>query len=125
MTNKFEIFPINNEDDFDKAVLIAEQFRPKNKAEENSYMALLQLISFYDEAHHALPSTAPSEILSELMLANSLTQRDLAKILETKQPNVSAILNKQRNISRKQASILAAYFHTDSSLFLSSTPHTH
>jgi antitoxin component HigA of HigAB toxin-antitoxin module len=117
MKNKIEIFPINNEEDFDRAVLIAERYRPVNSFEEKIYMALLQLISFYDKANHALPNSSPSEVLSELMLANSLTQKDLARILETKQPNVSAILSKQRNISKKQAHILATYFHTDPSCF--------
>jgi antitoxin component HigA of HigAB toxin-antitoxin module len=116
--NKFEIFPIKNEDDFDKAVFFIENNRPTTKREIQVYEAMLQLVEYYDKKYHALPKPPPSKILAELMMSHSLTQIELSKILKTKQPNVSAILKNQRNISNKQAYILEEYFHIKHSVFL-------
>lgn len=73
-------------------------------------------VEAYDATHFALARSEPRETLKFLMDQHGLKQADLAELVA--QPNLSAILNGRRAISRELAKGLAKRFHVPVSVFL-------
>lgn len=74
------------------------------------------LVSGYDAEHFAVPKGEPREVLRFLMEQKGLKQADLGDILP--QPNLSAILNGRRAISRAVARQLAERFNVAIDVFV-------
>jgi HTH-type transcriptional regulator/antitoxin HigA len=58
------LLPIKNKAEYQKAVARYEEIRnaPKNSAEHKEKMALVVLVSQYEEQHWTLPALDPAEI---------------------------------------------------------------
>lgn len=74
------------------------------------------LVKDYDERHLMIEPSEPREVLQFLRTQNGLKQVDLADIVA--QPNLSAILNGNRAISRTVAKKLAKRFNVSVDVFL-------
>ncbi|MFP5407222.1 MAG: type II toxin-antitoxin system HigA family antitoxin, partial [Gammaproteobacteria bacterium] len=74
------------------------------------------LVKDYDERHFTIEPSEPREVLEFLLTQNGLKQTDLADIVA--QPNLSAILNGNRAISRTVAKKLAKRFNVSVEVFL-------
>jgi HTH-type transcriptional regulator/antitoxin HigA len=78
---------------------------------------LTLLIEDFEEKHYALKAASPVEVLSELMLANQLKQKDLVDIFGT--PSiVSEVLHGKRQLTTEHIRRLSRRFHVSPELFL-------
>jgi HTH-type transcriptional regulator / antitoxin HigA len=75
-----------------------------------------ELVSKYEQTHHAIKASTPNETLLFLMEARGLKQDDLSAIVA--QSNLSAILAGKRKISAALAGKLGQFFGVSAALFV-------
>jgi len=114
--------PIATEEEYDEMVALAGALMAKGgealSLEEGKLLELLGLlIEDYDERHYPLGPGDPAGILSELMEARGLTQKDLWPLFGSR-GTASDVLNRKRGISKTQAKRLAEFFHVPADLFI-------
>ena len=85
-------------------------------AERRMAELLTLLIEDFEEKHYALKATGPVEVLNELMLANSLKQKDLVDVFGT--PSiVSEVLHGKRQLTTEHIRRLSRRFHISPEVF--------
>jgi HTH-type transcriptional regulator / antitoxin HigA len=113
--------PIHTEKENERATKLLEQLHQNNAVlspeEEALAEMLTTLIEKFEEEHYALNAASPAEILRELMHANDMEQKDLAKLVGSK-GIASEILTGKRRISRSLAQVFAGRFNVPYHLFL-------
>jgi len=98
------------------ALLEFEQ-RSHLTAEERSFAELLTLlVEDYEEKHFPIRSASPVDVLTELMTANSLKQKDLAPVLGS-ESIVSEILSGKRELNKRHIERLSKKFKVSPELF--------
>jgi HTH-type transcriptional regulator/antitoxin HigA len=80
--------------------------------------AISDLISRYEDDHHAIAVSDPVAVLRHLMEANGVNQATLHRETGIAKSNISEVLSGKRSISRSQMRKLAEYFHVPASVFL-------
>lgn len=122
LANRIVVKAIATEEEYDRMVAAVEQLM--NKGEENQSpeeSALLEtmaiLIQAYDDRHHPLPETPPSEMLAYLLESSGRTTKDFLPIFGTR-GRLSEVLNGKRAISKEQAKKLAMFFKVSADLFI-------
>ena len=86
-------------------------------AEQALAELLTVLIERFEDEHYALKPATPVEILTELMAANDLRQKDLVDIFGT--PSiVSEVLSGKRQLTTEHIRRLAERFHVSPELFI-------
>ncbi|MGC2647115.1 MAG: hypothetical protein WA261_12625 [Candidatus Sulfotelmatobacter sp.] len=85
-------------------------------AEKRMAQLLTLLIEDFEEKHYALKPSDPGSVLRELILANSLKQKDLLDIFGT--PSiVSEILHGKRQLTTEHIRRLSRRFHVSPEVF--------
>jgi len=85
-------------------------------AERRMADLLTLLIEDFEEKHYALKAASPVDVLSELMLANNLKQKDLLDVFGT--PSiVSEVLRGKRNLTTEHIRRLSRRFHVSPEVF--------
>ncbi|MFM2062924.1 MAG: hypothetical protein RLZZ507_2594 [Cyanobacteriota bacterium] len=111
---------INTEEENENAIAIVENLEHRSHItpEEKALLELLvTLISKFEEENYPIPQGTPHSILLHLMEAQNVTQEDLFAVLGS--PNiVYEIIDNQLPINKKQAQVLADFFHVDVELLL-------
>ena len=113
--------PIHSEADYDRMVaLMNSMLEVVGDDEDHALSSLLDLVSdlvsAYEEEHHAIEPADPKDALRFLMEARDLKQEDLSAIVP--QSNLSAILAGKRKISAALAGKLGKFFHVSPALFI-------
>lgn len=92
--------------------------RPGNlSAAEEKYAELLTvLIKAYIEEYYPIRATSPVEVLTELMAANHLKQKDLAPLLGSESV-VSEVLSRKRELNKQYIEQLGQRFKVSPALF--------
>lgn len=113
--------PVRTLADYARMVALMNQLLDAVGDDETHRLAPLleivgNLVAAYDAAHLAIEASDPAAVLRFLMEQYRLNQSDLADIVA--QPNLSAILNGRRAISRAVAKKLAARFSVGIEVFL-------
>lgn len=86
-------------------------------AEERSFAELLTLlVEDYEEKHFPVRSASPVEVLTELMAANNLKQKDLASVLGS-ESIVSEVLSGKRELNKRHIERLSKKFKVSPELF--------
>lgn len=102
-----------------QAAMLEELDRKGNRmsaAERRMAELLTLLIEDFEEKHYALKAASPIDILNELMLANSLKQKDLLDIFGT--PSiVSEVLHGKRQLTTEHIRRLSKRFHVSPEVF--------
>ena len=86
-------------------------------AERRMAELLTLLIEDFEEKHYSLNSASPVEVISELMLANSLKQKDMLDIFSTASI-VSEVLSGKRKLTTEHIRRLSRRFHVSPDLFI-------
>ncbi|MBZ5614414.1 MAG: transcriptional regulator [Acidobacteriia bacterium] len=86
-------------------------------AERRMAELLTLLIEDFKEKHYSLKSASPVEVISELMLANSLKQKDMLDIFGTASI-VSEVLSGKRKLTTEHIRRLSRRFHVSPELFI-------
>ncbi len=115
--------PINNEKEYDRMVAFMNSLlEAVGDDEDHPLDSLLNLVgdlvSKYEQEHHAIEAAAPNDALRFLMEARGLKQEDLSAIVP--QSNLSAILAGKRKISATLAGKLGKFFGISSAVFVPS-----
>jgi HTH-type transcriptional regulator/antitoxin HigA len=98
-------------------VLYNLERRGNLSAIEEEYAELLTvLIDAYEEKHHSIRAASPVEVLTELMAANNLKQKDLARLFGS-ESIVSEILSRKRELNRRHIEKLSKRFKVSPALF--------
>jgi HTH-type transcriptional regulator/antitoxin HigA len=86
-------------------------------AERRMADLLTLLIEDFEEKHYALKAASPLELLSELMQANNLKQKDLLDVFGT--PSiVSEVLHGKRQLTTEHIRRLSRRFHVSPEVFI-------
>lgn len=113
--------PIHNEKSYDRMVaLMNSLLDAAGDDEDHPLSGLLDLVSDmvskYEQQHHAITPAEPKEALRFLMEARGLKQEDLSALVP--QSNLSAILAGKRKISITLAGKLGKFFGISSAVFV-------
>jgi HTH-type transcriptional regulator/antitoxin HigA len=111
---------IHNDKDYRKYVTRIEGLLEKKgrSAAENRYIDLLSvLIERYEEERDPIVAPTPLEVLRELMLANTMSQAALAKLLGSS-GIASEVLSGKRSLSKTHIIKLAGVFNVSTDLFM-------
>jgi HTH-type transcriptional regulator/antitoxin HigA len=113
--------PIHSEADYDRmAAMVNALLDVAGDDEDHPLSSLLELaadlVSRYEQEHHAIEAASPKDVLRFLMEARSLRQEDLSAIVP--QSNLSAILAGKRKISAAMAGKLGGYFGISPAVFV-------
>ncbi len=112
---------IKTEEENDRAILVVETLLAKKEnlsPEESVLLELLgKLIADFEEDFYQPRNALPHEVLTELINAKGLKQKDLVEVLGSKS-RVSEAVSGKREISKMQAKLLADYFNVSAELFI-------
>lgn len=113
--------PIHSEADYDRMVTLMNSLLDVvGDDEDHPLSGLLELsadlISRYEQEHHAIEPASPKDVLRFLMDARGLKQEDLSAIVP--QSNLSAILGGKRKITATMAGKLGKFFGISSAVFV-------
>jgi HTH-type transcriptional regulator/antitoxin HigA len=111
---------IRSEAENERHIAMLEEIDRKGKrmsaAERRMAQLLTLLIEDFEEQHYALKAAGPVEVLSELMLANDLKQKDLLDVFGT--PSiVSEVLGGKRRLTTEHIRRLSHRFHVSPEVF--------
>lgn len=114
---------INNEKEYDRMVAFMNSLlEAVGDDEDHPLDSLLNLVgdlvSKYEQEHHAIEAAAPNDALRFLMEARGLKQEDLSTVVP--QSNLSAILAGKRKISATLAGKLGKFFGISPAVFVPS-----
>ena len=113
--------PIHSEADYDRMVVMMNALLDvAGDDEDHPLSSLLELaadlVSRYEQQHHAIEAANPKDALRFLMEARGLKQEDLSAVVP--QSNLSAILAGKRNISATMAGKLGGFFGISPAIFV-------
>lgn len=113
--------PVYNEDEYDRMVILMNFLLDTVGDDEDHPLSGLldwvgDLVSKYEQEHHAIDQVEPKDALRFLMDARGLKQEELAAIVH--QSNLSAILAGKRKISASLAGKLGKFFGISSAVFV-------
>jgi HTH-type transcriptional regulator / antitoxin HigA len=113
--------PIHSEADYDRTVTLMNALLDVAGDDEDHPLSSLielaaDLVSRYEQEHHAVEAANPKDALRFLMEARGLKQEDLSAIVP--QSNLSAILAGKRKISATMAGKLGAFFSISPAVFV-------
>jgi HTH-type transcriptional regulator/antitoxin HigA len=99
------------------SALLEMERRGHLTAEEKSFMELLTLlVEAYEEKEYPIRPASPVEVLTELMTANNLRQKDLAPMLGSESV-VSEVLSGKRELNKRHIEKLSKRFKVSPELF--------
>lgn len=113
--------PIHSEADYDRMVAMMNALLDvAGDDEDHPLSGLLELaadlVSRYEQEHHAIEAADPKDALRFLMEARGLKQEDLSAVVP--QSNLSAILAGKRSISAALAGKLGGFFGISPAVFV-------
>ena len=113
--------PIHSEIEYDRMVAMMNSLLDvAGDDEEHPLSSLLELagdlVSRYEQEHHAIEPASPRDALRFLMEARGLRQDDLRAVVP--QSNLSAILAGKRKISATMAGKLGKFFGISAAVFV-------
>jgi HTH-type transcriptional regulator / antitoxin HigA len=115
---------IENEDEYDRFLAVAEKLMHKRLSRTSEDTALLmlvvKLIEDYESIHHNLDDwekSTPNELLRHIMTVRGTRNVDLIGIIGSSGV-VSEVVNGQRSISKEQAKSLGKFFKLSPGLFI-------
>lgn len=112
---------IRNEAENERYIAMLEDLDRKGNrmtaAERRMAELLTLLIEDFEEKNYAFKTSSPVEVLSELMKANKLKQKDLLDVFGT--PSiVSEVLHGKRQLTTEHIRRLSRRFHVSAEVFI-------
>ncbi len=99
------------------SALLEMERRSHLTAGEKSFMELLTLlVEAYEEKQYPIRAATPVEVLTELMAANNLRQKDLAPLLGSESV-VSEVLSGKRELNKRHIEKLSRRFNVSPEVF--------
>jgi HTH-type transcriptional regulator/antitoxin HigA len=112
---------IRSEAENERYIALLEELDGKGSrmtaAERRMAELLTLLIEDFEEKHYSLKSASPVEVISELMMANSLKQKDMLDIFGTASI-VSEVLSRKRKLTTEHIRRLSRRFRVSPEVFI-------
>ena len=113
--------PIHGEADYDRTVALMNALLDVAGDDEDHPLSgllklVVELVSRYEQEHHAIEAANPLDALRFLIAARGLKQEDLSAIIPPS--NLSAILAGKRKISATMAGKLGTFFGISRAVFV-------
>ena len=111
---------IHSEDENEHFIKILMELEHRSNewtpAESKLAELLTLLIEKFEEENYQLKAATPAEVLTELMDANNLKQKDLVDIFGA-ESTVSAVINGKRQMTKEHIKRLSVRFHVSPEVF--------
>ena len=111
---------IHSEDENEHFIKILMELEHRSNewtpAESKLAELLTLLIEKFEEENYQLKAATPAEVLTELMDANNLKQKDLIDIFGA-ESTVSAVINGKRQMTKEHIKRLSVRFHVSPEVF--------
>jgi HTH-type transcriptional regulator/antitoxin HigA len=120
LVKRFPLVPIRDEGHLDAATEVLHELIARDLDDgERAYVDVLtEIVGVYEAEHYPPDDVPPGEVLKELLLQNSISQHELAKITGIAQSTLSAICQGSRKPTLEQAKILGDHFKLKPAAFL-------
>lgn len=114
------INPIHTNQDYQNALIRIEQLMDacSGTKEGDELEILSALVSIYENKHFPIENPDPIEALKFRMEQGSLTNRDIEKVLMSRQGRVSEILNRRRKLSLSMIRRLHTQLHIPTDILI-------
>ena len=108
MITKTSLFIIRNENDALRAQNIMEKIACSKDPEEREVFEIFdKLIEAWSLTQPQMEAPEPYEVIRATLELRDISQKDLARMIGTSEPAISAILNERRHLSIKLACKIA------------------
>jgi HTH-type transcriptional regulator/antitoxin HigA len=116
----FPLVPIRTGKHLDEAIRVIDQLLCEDlDSSEQEYLgALSELVYSYENKHEPMPEVGEAEMLRHLIDAKGVTQAQLSRDTGVAGSTISAVLNGDRELSKRHIHIFATYFAVPPSVFL-------
>ena len=120
LVKQFPLIHIRDDDHLDKAIGVIDSLLRQDLDEgAQGYLDVLtDLVAAYEGEHVTIRDASEADVLRELMRSNKLSQTDLGKKTKIAQSTISAVLNGDRSLTKKQVVTLAKFFGVSTAAFL-------
>ena len=121
LINEFPLRHLRSERDLDRATEMADELAVRkslSRAERDYLDVLVDIIERYEDEHHAIEPLPDGEILRFLIEQGGTTQMHVARETGIANSTISSVLQGKRELTRRQITNLAGFFHVDPGVFL-------
>lgn len=116
---KFPLASIKSDEHLARAQKVMDRLLAKGDLDGGAEMyldALSDLVSAYEDAHHAIEPASDADMLRHLLEAKGVTQAQLSRETGLAKSSISEVLAGKKPFSRQMIRKLAAYFRVDVSV---------
>ncbi len=121
LVHRRPLLPIRSDKDLANAIRVIDSLidRPSLSRGEQDYLDVLSdLVEAYETEHDPMPQVPDDRMLRHLLEAKGVSQAEVARATGIATPTISAVLNRERRLTRKQIGLLSAYFHVEPGVFM-------
>jgi HTH-type transcriptional regulator/antitoxin HigA len=117
---EFVPHPIRSEGDYRRALAQLEQVMvPRPSAARSQLIEVLAtLIERYESREYPTPDVDPAQVLATLLASKNVTPAGLSRATGIPAATISNVLARRREISKRNAVVLATYFGVSATVFL-------
>ncbi|PQO41948.1 type II toxin-antitoxin system HigA family antitoxin [Blastopirellula marina] len=122
LIKRFPLISIHSEDDLAAAQDMMDQLLANGELSSGEEMyldALSDLVSAYENQHHAIAPASDADMLRHLMEAKGVSQIQLHRDTKIAKSTISEILSGKKPFSRQIIGTLANYFSVEKSILAS------
>ena len=115
----FTLASIDSDDHLAEALKVMDRLLAKGELDhgEETYLdALSDLVSLYEDEHHAIGTASDADMLRHFLEAKGITQTRLSRDTTIPKSTISEILAGKKPFSRQVIRKLAGYFGVDTSV---------
>ena len=115
----FPLVSIGSDAHLEEAQRVMDHLLAQGQLDEGTEIyldALSDLVTSYEDAHHAIMPASAADILRHVMEANAITQAQLSRATAIPKSSISSVLSGKKPLSRKMVHKLADYFEVDVSV---------
>jgi HTH-type transcriptional regulator/antitoxin HigA len=122
LVEQFRLRPLQNAAELNQAIALVDHLVSRKEPllpEEEDYLEVLSdLIERYEDRHEPVPDVSAVAMLRFLIDQHGVTQQTVAKETGIANSTISAVLNGDRELTRRHIEKLAAYFGAEPVVFL-------
>ena len=119
LVKQFPLVHIKDDDELGAAQKMINELlqRDLDEGAQAYFDVLTDLVGSYEDENVLIPDASETDVLRELMAANGLSQRRLAKEVGISSSTISAVLSRAQSFTDEQTVKVAKFFHVSPAVF--------